>query len=159
MVSIQCTGQALNLACANRVVVLDVWFNSAIEQQAFGRVYRIGQTKHAVFGRIMAKNTIDERLAELQAQKLRMIDKTIKDHDSSKVTPTAEEIASLFGRLVRDEEGNIAYIEADYDDDETEADEERWSANETEVDEGESGSCSGDSSVEESDPESNVPDE
>ncbi len=88
-----------------------------MEQQAFGRVYRMGQQKETHFGRMMVKNTVDERLADLQLQKLQMIARTIKDHDSSKVTITAEEIASLLGRVVRDEEGNFVDIVPDYDDD------------------------------------------
>ena len=106
----------MNLACANRVIILDLWWNSAMEQQAFGRVYRMGQQKETYFGRMMVKNTIDERLADLQLQKLQLIARTIKDHDSSKVTITAEEIASLLGRVVRDEEGNFVDIVPDYDD-------------------------------------------
>ncbi len=88
-----------------------------MEQQAFGRVYRMGQQKETHFGRMMVKNTVDERLADLQVQKLQLIARTIKDHDSSKVTITAEEIASLLGRVVRDEEGNFVDILPDYDDD------------------------------------------
>ncbi len=88
-----------------------------MEQQAFGRVYRMGQQKETYFGRMMVKNTIDERLADLQLQKLQLIARTIKDHDSSKVTITAEEIASLLGRVVRDEAGNFVDIVPDYDDD------------------------------------------
>ena len=87
-----------------------------MEQQAFGRVYRMGQQKETYFGRMMVKNSIDERLADLQLQKLELIARTIKDHDSSKVTITAEEIASLLGRVVRDEEGNFVDIVPDYDD-------------------------------------------
>jgi hypothetical protein len=64
-----------------------------MEQQAFGRVHRMGQTKEAHFARMMVKNTVDERLAMLQAEKLKMIEQTIMEHDSSKLSLTAEEIA------------------------------------------------------------------
>ncbi|KAL2135719.1 hypothetical protein VTI74DRAFT_7236 [Chaetomium olivicolor] len=127
--SIQCTAQALNLACANRVLILDLWWNYAMEQQAFGRVYRMGQTEETYFGRIMVKNTIDTRLAQLQLAKLEMIAKSIKDHDSSKMTLTAEEIASLLGRGVRDENGNIISVEEDYEDEtdvDVDGDGEAW---------------------------------
>ena len=127
---IQCSGQALNLACANRVLILDLWWNSAMEQQAFGRVYRMPQHKETYFGRIMARNTIDERMAELQHQKLKVIGDAIKDHDSSKLTLSLEDIASLLGRPVRDAEGNIVDIVSDYNDEETdrEVDEDAGSA-------------------------------
>ncbi|SPQ25307.1 b980d20b-e1cf-4b1d-a4b9-3b114e56faea [Thermothielavioides terrestris] len=114
--SIKCGGQALNLTCANRVIILDHWWNSAVEQQAFGRVYRMGQTKETYFARIMAKNTIDERLVQIQKDKLKMISQTIEDHDSSKNAISFEELVSLFGRPVRDKSGRIIGIEPDYDD-------------------------------------------
>ncbi|KAK3324282.1 SNF2 family N-terminal domain-containing protein [Cercophora scortea] len=114
--SLLCTSQALNLSCANRVISLDLWWNYSLEQQAFGRVYRMGQVKETHFARIMVKSTIDERLSNLQEAKLRMINQTIKDHDSSKVTLTTEEAIGLFGRAVRDEEGKIIRIESDYED-------------------------------------------
>ena len=49
--------------------MLDQWWNNAIEKQAFGRVHRIGQTKETYFVKILAKNTIDERLADMQREK------------------------------------------------------------------------------------------
>lgn len=99
-----------------------------MEQQAFGRVHRMGQKKETYFARMMMKNTVDERLAVLQSQKLKMIEKTIKDHDSSKLTLTLEEIASLLGRLVRDDAGNIIDIEPDYDDEtDQDVEEVNWS--------------------------------
>ncbi|AEO60718.1 hypothetical protein MYCTH_2070221 [Thermothelomyces thermophilus ATCC 42464] len=107
---------ALNLACANRVIILDMWWNSAMEQQAFGRVYRMGQKKETYFGRILVRNSVDVRLAQLQLAKLEMIAKTIKDHDSSDMALSIEDQAALLGRVVRDEDGNIIEIVADYDD-------------------------------------------
>ncbi|KAK4134684.1 hypothetical protein BT67DRAFT_379414 [Trichocladium antarcticum] len=115
-ISILCCGQALNLACANRVVSLDVWWNAALEQQAMGRVYRMGQQKETYFVRLMVKNSIDERLAQLQLDKLEMIAGTIQESDSSKVSLSNEEIVSLFGRVVRDESGRVVNVEPDYDD-------------------------------------------
>jgi hypothetical protein len=123
----QCSGQALNLACANRVIILDVWWNSDLEQQAFGRVYRMGQTKTTYFGRILVRNTIDVRLSHLQLAKLKTIAGSIKEHDSSEMELTAEDVASLLGRVVRDEDGNFMGIEADYDDEgDTEAEDANW---------------------------------
>lgn len=103
------------------MIILDPWWNAATEQQAFGRVYRMGQDKQTYFLRILVNNTIDVRMSELQREKLAMVNKTIKEHDPSKVTLSAEEIASLLGRVVRDESGNIIAIRADYDDESDEA--------------------------------------
>lgn len=93
-----------------------------MEQQAFGRVYRMSQ-KETYFARIMVKNSIDERLVQLQLDKLDMVANTIKDSDSSKTSLSLEEIASLFGRVVRDQSGKIVNIEPD-DDDKSEGQEE-----------------------------------
>jgi hypothetical protein len=87
-----------------------------MEQQALGRVYRMGQEKVTYFVRIMVKNSIDERLAQLQLDKLEIIAKAIQESDSSKFTLSDEEIVSLFGRVVRDEFGRVINVEADYDD-------------------------------------------
>jgi hypothetical protein len=126
----QCSAQALNLICANRVFIIDLWWNSAMEQQAFGRVHRMGQTKETHFARIMAKNTIDERLAALQIQKLRMINQTIKEFDSSKIKLTADEVLGLFGKVVADNNGSIVDIMPDYDDDDDDDEEEEQEAGE-----------------------------
>lgn len=123
--SIQCSGQALNLACANRVFIVDTWWNAAMEQQAFGRVYRMGQKKETYCARLLVRNSIDVRMNQLQLDKLSMVAKTITESDPSRAKLTREEIASLFGRVVRNEAGEIVRIEADYDD---EADEEREEA-------------------------------
>ncbi|KAK3307445.1 P-loop containing nucleoside triphosphate hydrolase protein [Chaetomium strumarium] len=115
--SIQCGGQALNLACANRVIILDPWWNSALEQQAFGRVHRMGQQKETYLAKVIVRNSIDERLIKLQRKKLEAVNKAIKEHDPSDSDLTAEEIASLMGRVVRDEAVRIVDIQSDYDDD------------------------------------------
>ncbi|KAK4034672.1 P-loop containing nucleoside triphosphate hydrolase protein [Parachaetomium inaequale] len=118
---------ALNLACANRVILLDHWWNSLNEQQAFGRVHRMGQDKEN-FARIVAKNTIDERLVQIQQEKLKMVSEAIEEHDSSKNTISAEDLASFFGRLVRDPSGKIIDIVPDYDDDIDQGEEEATGA-------------------------------
>jgi hypothetical protein len=120
----QCGGQALNLACANRVIVLDPWWNSAVEQQAFGRVHRMGQQKETYLAKVIVRNSVDERLVKLQQKKLEAVGKAIKEHDPSDSDLTAEEIASLIGRVVRDQAGQIVDIQSDYDDDVTRQDTE-----------------------------------
>lgn len=76
----------------------------------------MGQRKETYFARIMVKNSIDERLVQLQLNKLEMVANTIKDSDSSKTSLSLEEIASFFGRVAREPSGMIVNIEPDYDD-------------------------------------------
>ncbi|KAK3374367.1 P-loop containing nucleoside triphosphate hydrolase protein [Lasiosphaeria ovina] len=112
--SLKCSNVALNLECANRVILLDLYWNHTTEQQAFGRVFRMGQKKETYFARIMAENTIDERLYKLQCEKMEMIGKTILDFDPSTITLTDEDIIGLFGRVVKDKKGNIIRLDPYY---------------------------------------------
>ncbi|TLD23783.1 hypothetical protein PspLS_06768 [Pyricularia sp. CBS 133598] len=84
--STRCGGQALNLTAANRVILVDLWWNTAVERQAFGRVHRIGQTKDTYYVKIVARKTIDERLLEMQDEKDATISATLQDGEH-KVKP------------------------------------------------------------------------
>lgn len=59
----------LNITVANRMIIMNPWWNSAAEAQAFGRIKRHGQTKETYLIRLFAKDTIDERILKLQKQK------------------------------------------------------------------------------------------
>lgn len=69
LVSTKCGSLGLNLTCANRVILLDVWWNPAIENQAIDRVHRIGQTKAVDVHRIFINDTIEDRILMLQKKK------------------------------------------------------------------------------------------
>ncbi|OHE95165.1 SNF2 family domain-containing protein [Colletotrichum orchidophilum] len=77
--SMKCGGQALNLTCANRVILIDVWWNNAAERQAFGRVFRMGQVKESHYVRILARGTIDEDIRNLQEEKCEEIEEVLQD--------------------------------------------------------------------------------
>ncbi|KAB5535381.1 SNF2 family N-terminal domain-containing protein [Coniochaeta sp. 2T2.1] len=119
--SLKCGGQGLNLTCANRVIMIDPWWNSALEHQGYGRVYRMGQTKETYYVRLLTRKTIDGRMAKLQALKLEQINNIVTEYDSTKSTIQFEEVGELFGRLRYDEEGNVAEVVSDYDSEEEDA--------------------------------------
>lgn len=77
-------GQALNLTCANHIIQIDSYWNEGGEEQASGRVNRIGQEKptHAI--RIMARGTIDEYIVNLKEKKSDDIAHALQDdgHDT-----------------------------------------------------------------------------
>lgn len=75
----RCGGQALNLTCANRVILIDAWWNTAAERQASGRVFRLGQIKDSHFVRILARGTVDENITELQDDKSTEIAHILQD--------------------------------------------------------------------------------
>lgn len=74
----------LNLTMASRVIILDPWWNEASEQQAFCRVFRIGQKDETYMSRLCVRNTIDQRLMEMQDRKNKEINEVMED-DGSRV--------------------------------------------------------------------------
>jgi hypothetical protein len=69
------TVNSLNFPWANRCISLDLWWNHAVEQQAFGRIFRIGQEKDTYMTRIVVKNSVDMRLLSMQLHKLQNLEK------------------------------------------------------------------------------------
>ncbi|RCH89099.1 hypothetical protein CU098_000185, partial [Rhizopus stolonifer] len=69
LVSTKCGSLGLNLTCANRVILMDIWWNPALENQAIDRVHRIGQTKPVEVHRIFINHTVEDRILELQNKK------------------------------------------------------------------------------------------
>ncbi|PIA18257.1 hypothetical protein COEREDRAFT_39020 [Coemansia reversa NRRL 1564] len=79
----------INLTAANHIIIESLWWNPAIDSQAIDRVYRIGQTKEVHVHILIAKNTVDESLFDIQEQKRRMINAVIGDiasADSAKLS-------------------------------------------------------------------------
>ena len=69
LVSLKSGSVGLNLTSASRVIMLDMWWNPAIEDQAIDRVHRIGQTKRVVVHKLTIRSSIDERIGALQQRK------------------------------------------------------------------------------------------
>ncbi|KAI7875063.1 SNF2 family N-terminal domain-containing protein [Mucor mucedo] len=74
LVSTKCGSLGLNLTIANRVIILDVWWNPALENQAIDRVHRIGQTKDVHVHRLFINDTVEDRILELQNKKQAVAD-------------------------------------------------------------------------------------
>jgi len=74
-----CGAQSLNLTVANRVLLIEPWWNKTRELQAFGRVHRMGQEKECFFVRIMTQDHIDSRFDQLQQEKQEVIDRALQD--------------------------------------------------------------------------------
>ena len=69
---------------ASKVIMIDPWWNSASEQQAFCRVFRIGQKEETFMSRLCVKNTVDDRLLDMQQRKQVEIESVMND-DGTKV--------------------------------------------------------------------------
>ena len=74
LISLKAGGLGLNLTAAEYVFLLDPWWNPAVEAQAIDRAHRIGQERHVFAYRLIAKDTVEEKVAELQQSKRELAD-------------------------------------------------------------------------------------
>ncbi|KAM1611239.1 hypothetical protein ACFX1Z_000036 [Malus domestica] len=72
LASLKASGTGINLTAANRVYLLEPWWNPAVEEQAMDRVHRIGQKEDVKIVRLIARNSIEERILELQDKKKKL---------------------------------------------------------------------------------------
>jgi SNF2 family DNA or RNA helicase len=82
LISLKAGGVGLNLTAAEYVFLLDPWWNPAVESQAIDRAHRIGQQRHVFAYRLIAKDTVEERVLELQQQKRSLADAILKADES-----------------------------------------------------------------------------
>ncbi|SFS42823.1 DEAD/DEAH box helicase [Marininema halotolerans] len=78
LISLKAGGTGLNLTGADTVILYDLWWNPAVEQQAADRAHRIGQKKTVQVIKLIAKGTIEEKIHELQQKKKALIDQVIQ---------------------------------------------------------------------------------
>jgi SNF2 family DNA or RNA helicase len=95
LLSLKAGGVGLNLTAADYVFILDPWWNPAAEAQAIDRTHRIGQSRPVMAYRILAKNTVEERVAELQERKRELVRGIIGDGDIGGLT--REDLDLLLG--------------------------------------------------------------
>jgi superfamily II DNA or RNA helicase len=74
LISLKAGGLGLNLTAAEYVFLLDPWWNPAAEAQAIDRAHRIGQLRHVFAYRLLARDTVEEKVAELQQTKRQLAD-------------------------------------------------------------------------------------
>ena len=77
LISLKAGGLGLNLTAAQYVFLLDPWWNPAIEAQAIDRAHRIGQTQKVFAYRLIAKDTVEEKVMQLQQTKRELADAII----------------------------------------------------------------------------------
>ncbi len=83
-------GVGLNLTAADTIFIFDPWWNVSAENQAIDRTHRIGQTKSVLCYRLICRNSIEEKMMELQEKKRQLFDAIISS-DSSAVKRLSEE--------------------------------------------------------------------
>ncbi len=96
LISLKAGGIGLNLTAADYVYIVDPWWNPAVEQQAIDRTHRIGQTKNIFAYRLICKDTIEEKMLQLQDRKRTLAADLIGDDSSILKKLTREDIIFLF---------------------------------------------------------------
>ena len=90
-------GTGLNLTAADYIFIFDPWWNSAVETQAIDRSHRIGQQNPVFCYRLIAKDTIEERIMELQKRKTDLAGALLSDDAGSLKALTPEDVEYLVG--------------------------------------------------------------
>lgn len=95
LISLKAGGVGLNLTQAEYVFLLDPWWNPAAEAQAIDRAHRIGQSRHVMAYRLIAKNTVEEKVLELQNSKRDLADAIISADNSVIQNLSADDLQML----------------------------------------------------------------
>src|SRR4051812_17732052 len=96
LISLKAGGVGLNLTAADYVYIVDPWWNPAVEQQAIDRTHRIGQTKNIFAYRMICKDTIEDKILQLQERKRSLARDLIADDDGFVKNLTKEDVEYLF---------------------------------------------------------------
>ncbi len=96
LLSLKAGNTGLNLTAADYVFLLDPWWNPAVESQAIDRTHRIGQDKHVIAYRMIAKDTIEEKILKLQQRKKKLASDLIQTDESFMKSIQPEDIVELF---------------------------------------------------------------
>jgi SNF2 family DNA or RNA helicase len=95
LISLKAGGLGLNLTAAEYVFLLDPWWNPAVEQQAIDRTHRIGQTRQVFAYRLIARDTVEEKVLDLQKAKRDLADAIITADNSMLTSMGREELELL----------------------------------------------------------------
>lgn len=96
LISLKAGGVGLNLTGADTVILVDLWWNPAVEAQAIGRAHRMGQEETVEVYRLVTKGTIEEKIQELQEQKKHLVSQVL-DGTESRGSLTLAEIREILG--------------------------------------------------------------
>lgn len=95
LISLKAGGTGLNLTGADTVILYDLWWNPAVEQQAADRAHRIGQKKVVQVIRLVAQGTVEDKMYELQQKKRNLIDEVVGAGQDALTTLTEQDIREI----------------------------------------------------------------
>ncbi len=96
LISLKAGGVGLNLTGADTVILVDLWWNPAVEAQAISRAHRMGQEEKVECYRLITRGTIEEKILELQENKKNLV-KTVLDGQDSRASLTVDDIKDILG--------------------------------------------------------------
>ena len=97
LISLKAGGTGLNLTGADTVVHYDPWWNPAAEAQATDRAHRIGQTRVVTSIKLIAANTVEEKVLELQTRKAEILKELFEESEAANSKVSLDDIKSLLG--------------------------------------------------------------
>src|SRR5258706_6323156 len=95
LLSLKAGGVGLNLTAADHVFLLDPWWNPAVEEQAADRAHRIGQDRPVMVYRLVARDTVEERILALQQRKRELAEAALAGADRSDAISREDLLALL----------------------------------------------------------------
>ncbi|WP_227937607.1 DEAD/DEAH box helicase [Alkalihalobacillus deserti] len=98
LISLKAGGTGLNLTGADTVILYDIWWNPAVEEQAADRAHRMGQKKNVKVIKLVARGTIEEKMNELQEKKRDLIAEIVDSEEQASVSLTEEDIREILMR-------------------------------------------------------------
>jgi SNF2 family DNA or RNA helicase len=97
LISLKAGGVGLNLTVADYVYIVDPWWNPAAEQQAIDRAHRIGQKRKVFAYKMICKDTVEEKILQLQERKKMLADDLIQEDSAFVKNLSREDVEFLFG--------------------------------------------------------------
>ncbi len=95
LISLKAGGTGLNLTAADIVIHYDPWWNTAVQNQATDRAHRIGQKNKVLVYRLIAQNTIEEKILRLQEKKAQLADQILGGETTKNPAFSREELLAL----------------------------------------------------------------
>ncbi len=95
LISLKAGGYGLNLTAADHVILVEPWWNPAVEAQAIDRAHRIGQASVVTASRLIARGTVEERILKLQATKRQFMASAVEDDPLTLPGLTDDDLESL----------------------------------------------------------------
>ncbi len=96
LISLKAGGVGLNLTAADYVFLVDPWWNPAVEAQAIDRAHRIGQTKKVFAYKMICRDSVEEKVLQLQEKKKGIADDLIRAEEKFFKSLTKKEVMELF---------------------------------------------------------------